>query len=57
MVFDPIFNNRDESGIETNIDGFQTPWDSDMGAHDTSRAKVYTTSEVLEHEEIIDDQI
>ena len=50
MTFDPIFNNRDESGLETNIDGFQTEWDSDMGIHDTSKAKIYPTNEEELHE-------
>lgn len=56
MVFDPQFNNRDENGIETNIDGFQTQWDSDLGAHDTSKPRVYSTSEALEHEPQLPDE-
>lgn len=46
MTFNPTFNNRDESGLEINIDGFQTEWDSDMGINDNSKAKViYKTNE------------
>lgn len=52
MVFDPQFTNRDESGLETNIDGYQTEWDSDLGIGDTSKPRVIykTNEEELEHE-------
>ena len=50
MVFEPTFNNRDESGLETNIDGFQTEWDSDLGAHDTSKPRVIYQTNEEEHE-------
>ena len=46
-MFEPVFFNRDENGIETNIDGFEISYDSDLGINDTSRA---FTSEALEEE-------
>lgn len=47
-MFEPIFFNRDENGTETNIDGFETPFDSDLGLNDKSRA---FTSEAIEEDE------
>lgn len=45
-MFESTFFNRDENGLETNIDGFEIPYDSDLGVNDTSRAKIiYSTNE------------
>lgn len=52
-MFEPTFFNRNENGLETNIDGFETPFDSDLGINDTSRA---FTSEALEEEPQLTDE-
>ena len=57
-MFEPTFTNRDENGMETNIDGFGTQWDKKKTFEEYNTT--YVTSEAIEvelpHEEIIEDQ-
>jgi len=59
MTFEPHFDNRDENGLETNIDGYETQYDKEPTLQEYNKHYIPKnfTSEALEHEEIIDDQI